>query len=203
MNVLWSKRYKHIMIQGVWTFCDWKDVNVFWPKIYKTVVTERLPINDHKRKSVNGSWPKDVKLILTERVETDLDHDQKGANWFWPKGCKWSWPKGCDWIVTERLRLDRDRKVAIGSWPKGANGRDRNIANELWQKSANVSWLVTEECKRVVSKRVPMNHGRRGKNGSWLKKCERDITERMLKINYGASDIWAWPFLDNIKSYSN
>ena len=113
MNVLWSKRYKHIMIQGVWTFCDWKDVNVFWPKIYKTVVTERLPINDHKRKSVNGSWPKDVKLILTERVETDLDHDQKGANWLWPKGCKWSWPKGCDWIVTERLRLDRDQRVQM------------------------------------------------------------------------------------------
>ena len=57
-------------------------------------------------------------------------------------------------------------------------------------------------CKRVVSKGVPMNHDRRGKNGSWLKKCERYITERMLKVNHGAGDIRVWHFLDNIKSLS-
>jgi len=138
MNVLWSKRYKHIMIQGVWTFCDWKDVNVFWPKIYKTVVTERLPMIINEKVWMDLDR-KDVKLILTERVGTDLDRDQKGANGLWPKGCKWSWPKGCEWIVTEklqtchdqrvqmvvieRLRMGCDRKSVNGSWPKkGVNG---------------------------------------------------------------------------------
>ncbi|WZZ55695.1 hypothetical protein YC2023_055802 [Brassica napus] len=34
------------------------------------------------------------------------------------------------------------------------------------ERRVEMTRISLKECKRVVSKRVPMNHGRRGKNGS-------------------------------------
>ena len=238
--MLWSKRYKRIMIQGVRKCCDWKGVNAYWPKMYKRIVTERLwtVINERVRTVLDR---KDAKLILTERMRIDLDHDKKGTNGLWPKACK------C--VMNENVQMGYDRKGANGHVWTITNGRDQKVANGSWPKNCkrvvtkgckwslpkDCKWVVTKKCKRVVTKRgkrivtiwvwtdrnwknvngssmkgckrviskgVPMNHDRRGKNGSWLKKCEQDITERMLKVNHGDGDIRVWPFLENIKSLS-
>ena len=196
-----------------------------WLKGCECILTENIQngrdqkvANDHKRKSANGSWLKGCEINL----------DWKGGNvsWPWPKWCKWVMTERVQMIVTERLRMDRDRKIANRSWPQGENGRDRKVANGLWpkkckrvmtkkwcerivtervwticyRKSVNGSWL--KGCERVVTKGVSlsMDHDQRGKNESLVKMCERNITERMLKVNHDVGDIRIWSFLANIKS---
>ena len=156
--MLWSKRYKSIMIQGVRRCCDWKGVNVLWPKIYKRTVTESLwtVINERVRTVLDQ---KDLKLILTEKMRMDLDHYNKDTNGLWPKACKW--------VMTESLQMGYDRKGANGRVWKIANSRDRKVANGSWPK--NCKRVVTKECKWSWPKDWRWVVTKKSANVSWPK----------------------------------
>lgn len=139
--------------KGVQTWCDWKDVNILWPKMCKRVVTERLwiIINEMVQMDLNR---KDMKHILTERVQTDQDRDRKGKKGLWLKGCIWSWSKDCKWL-----------------WPKGCE----------WFSDRKCKRVMAKGCKWSWPKRLRMGCDRKNANGSWQKKCEQIVIERVWK----------------------
>lgn len=124
-----------------------------------------------------------------------MGRDQKSAN-------------GHDRKVGNRSRP----KSVNRTWPNGANGSNRKVENVLCQ----------EKCKWVVIKRMWTNSNQNSVNELWLtgckrvvtimgckwviteearmdmKGCERNIIERVVKVNDGVGDIRT-DFLINIK----
>ena len=67
--------------------------------------------------------------------------------------------------------------------------RNRKGVNDLLPKECE--WVLTENVRTSHNQRcVTVNyHDQRGKNGSLLKMCERNITESLLKLNHDVGGI--------------